>query len=134
MAAIHRAAFTQSRPWTETEFAALLVQDSVFAVGDATGFALVRVIVDEAELLTIAVHPQAQRQGQARRLMQAWHDAAVARGAHHAFLEVAVDNTPARALYHSCAYTEAGLRRAYYARRDAPSADAVIMTRDLTLG
>jgi len=46
MAQVHAAAFTQSRPWTEQEFAALLAQPTVFSVGDAHSFALFRVIAD----------------------------------------------------------------------------------------
>jgi ribosomal-protein-alanine N-acetyltransferase len=134
MAAVHRAAFTQSRPWSEAEFHDLMSSDRVFACGDARAFALVRVVADEAELLTIATHPEHQRVGHAKRLMAAWQAEAAIRGAARAFLEVAADNDPARGLYAACGYRPAGLRRAYYQRGAEPAADAVIMTRDLTLG
>lgn len=134
MAAIHADAFTQSRAWTVDEFTSLLAHSSVFVIGDEDAFVMARVIVDEAELLTIATRTQVQRQGRARDLMERWHAEAAARGAVHTFLEVAADNTAARALYQACGYKEAGLRRAYYPRANAPDADAVIMAQALTLG
>jgi len=67
-------------------------------------------------------------------MMRAWHEAAARRGARHAFLEVAADNTAARALYACLEYEVSGLRRAYYKRPGGGAADAVIMTRALTLG
>lgn len=134
MAAIHAASFTQSRPWTADEFAALLAHPGVFACSNGQAFALVRVIVDEAELLTIATHPDVQRQGRARALMAMWQSEAAERGAHRAFLEVASDNSAAQHLYLTCGFVQTGLRTGYYPRAGGTSADAVIMTRDLTLG
>lgn len=131
MARIHAAAFTQSRPWGEDEFADLLDSRFCFAVGDARAFALVRVIADEAELLTIATHPDHQRKGHARRLMDLWQARATARGAREGFLEVAADNAGAHALYLFCGYVQSGLRRGYYGRADEPAVDAIVMKRAL---
>lgn len=130
MAAVHAAA-TDDRPWSEDEFASLLDSPGCFAAGDARAFALVRVILDQAELLTIATHPDHRRQGLARALMADWQAAAARRGATRAFLEVAADNAPARALYDVCGYEAAGLRRGYYRRPTGPAADAVLMARTL---
>ena len=131
MATTHAAAFTQSRPWSETEFADLLDSPLTFAVGDARCFALVRVIVDEAELLTIACHPDHQRQGLARKLMSQWQDEATQRGAETAFLEVAADNAPACDLYSTCGFTVCGNRPGYYRRQTGPAIDAILMRQAL---
>lgn len=131
MARIHAAAFTQSRPWSAAEFADLLNSPLIFAVGDARAFALVRVIADEAELLTIATDPLHQRQGLGRIIMGAWQDQARARGAEDAFLEVATDNTPAQALYLSDGFASCGRRTGYYSRKTAPSVDAIVMRKAL---
>jgi len=131
MAATHAAAFTQSRPWRAEEFADLLTMSGTFACGDARCFALIRVIADEAELLTIATHPDHQRQGLARALMTAWQAEAATRGAARAFLEVAADNPGAIALYDACGYQRVGLRRGYYPRPQAPASDAILMARTL---
>ena len=134
MAATHAAAFRQARPWSGDEFRDLIASPLVFALGDARAFALIRVVADETELLTIATHPAHQRQGLARALMAEWLAEAARREARHAFLEVAQDNAPARALYASCGFTDCGRRRGYYDRPDGPAADAVVMARALTEG
>ncbi|NSY37896.1 GNAT family N-acetyltransferase [Leisingera sp. ANG59] len=131
MAATHAAAFTQSRPWSALEFAALLDSPLVFAAGNARCFALVRVIADEAELLTIATDPAHQRQGLARACMAAWESRARVRGAEEMFLEVAEDNAPAQALYRACGFAVCGRRAGYYRRQDADPADAILMRKSL---
>lgn len=131
MAATHAAAFTDARGWNAEEFIGLLNTPGCFASGDAAAFALVRVTLDEAELLTIATHPDQRRTGLARALMDVWQARAARMGACHAFLEVAADNAPALTLYAACGYAKAGQRRGYYARPDAPPVDAVVMTRAL---
>lgn len=131
MARVHAAAMTTSRPWQASEFATLLADRTVFAVAEATGFALGRAVADEAELLTLAVAPEAQRRGTGARLLAAFEADARARGAASAFLEVAADNAPARALYARAGWGEAGRRPAYYARAGAPAADALILRKSL---
>ena len=134
MAAVHAAAFTRERSWSAAEFEDLLASPFVFATGDARAFALVRVVADEAELLTIATDPAHRRRGLARALMEAWQAEAARRGATRAFLEVAADNAGAMALYRAAGFAETARRRVYYARRDGPAVDAVIMSRALTIG
>lgn len=134
MARTHAAAFTQSRHWTAEEFERLLESPGCFYVGDDRAFALVRVIADEAELLTLATHPDFQRQGYAAGLMKAWQAEAQKRGAARGFLEVAADNAPARALYERCGYEITGIRRTYFARPDGKAVDALLMSRALTAG
>ncbi len=129
MARIRAAADPRSRNWSPDEFSALLFDETCFAVGDERAFALVRVVLDEAELLTLATHPDHQRQGLARGLMEAWHERAQDRGAVRGFLEVAADNLPATRLYVACGYDVIGLRLGYYARPDGPPVDAVLMGR-----
>lgn len=133
MATVHAAAFTQSRPWSADEFVSLLSSPLCFSQGDSRCFALIRVVVDEAELLTIATHPDHIRQGLAQRCMAHWQQQAGLRGASSAFLEVAADNTAARALYSKCGYESCGTRRAYYPRPNQISVDAVVMQRTLSL-
>ncbi|WP_424832414.1 GNAT family N-acetyltransferase [Ruegeria sp.] len=127
MAQTHAAAFTRSRPWTAEEFSDLLNNPFTQAIGDARCFALIKVIADEAELLTIATHPDHQRQGLARECMTAWHLAAQSQGATRAFLDVAADNHPAIALYQACHYSACGRRKAYYRRKNGPNVDAIVM-------
>ncbi|EEE37079.1 ribosomal-protein-alanine acetyltransferase [Rhodobacteraceae bacterium KLH11] len=127
LAHIHAAAFTQSRPWAASEFADLLASRFAHLVGNTQSFALFQVIADEAELLTIATHPNHQRQGHARQIMAEWHAEAQRLGASRAFLEVAEDNSAAIALYSACGYTPRATRKAYYLRENGPNVDAIVM-------
>lgn len=132
LARIHAAAYRLDRPWSCAEFDALIISPHVLVLGDARAFVLARIIADEAEVLTIATHPDHRRQGLASALLHQFHRMAATRGATTAFLEVAADNIPARTLYHAAGYGDAGKRRAYYDRADGPAADALILCRDLT--
>lgn len=132
MAALHARAFAgQGRAWSATEFSDLLASPLVFAVGDTRGFALGRVIADEAELLTIATDPALRRQGVARACLAAFERTAAKRGARSAFLEVADDNSAAKALYSAAGFSQAALRKGYYPRPNRPAVDALVLRRDL---
>lgn len=134
LAALHAASFPAERGWTADEFAGLLADPHVFTMaarGDAPGFAVGRAVVGEAELLTLAVAPEARRQGLGRALLAAFEAEARDRGAQAAFLEVAADNAAAIALYSGAGYAERGRRPAYYPRSGRPAADALLMGRDL---
>lgn len=131
LAALHARSFTTPRPWSEAEFAGFLASPLCFLCSEPSGFALGRVIADEAELLTIAVDPHARRTGAGRRLLQAFEAEAQTRGATTAFLEVASDNAPARGLYASGGWAESGLRKGYYHAPDGARIDAVVMCRSL---
>jgi ribosomal-protein-alanine N-acetyltransferase len=96
--------------------------------GEFLGWAGVMVVADTAEILTVGVVPAARRAGLARRLVTALLDEAARRGAREAFLEVRVDNEPARALYRSEGFVDVGLRRGYY---DGGRVDAVTMRKAL---
>jgi len=126
MASILAAAMTSTRVWSQDEIAHLLEDATVFYVSRSNGFAMGRVVADEAELLTLAVAPEAQRAGLGTALLAEFETAATVRGARHAFLEVAEDNTAARALYDACGWRPTGRRPGYYR-----GTDALILTRSL---
>ncbi|MBZ8118239.1 GNAT family N-acetyltransferase [Roseovarius sp. LXJ103] len=131
-ARLHGLAFAgQGRGWRAAEFADLFTQRGVVCIGAAEGFALTRVIADEAELLTIAVDSGARRQGHARALLGRVEAAAADQGAARMFLEVAEDNAAARGLYAAVGYAETGRRIGYY-ERGAGRVDAVLMVKDLS--
>ncbi|MCA0042676.1 ribosomal protein S18-alanine N-acetyltransferase [Celeribacter litoreus] len=132
IAAIHAACFTMPRPWSAKEFEDLLSMKEVFFVAGPNGaFALGRAVLDEAELLTIAVPPDAQGQGYGRTTLRAYEDAARAHGAETSFLEVAATNAPAISLYRSEGYSESGLRKNYYTAPDSSKYDALIFAKRL---
>lgn len=120
-----------SRPWSEQEFSELLENAHTFLVTQREGFALGRALAGEAELLTIAVAPDAQRQGVGRRLVDDFQTEATQLGAKRAFLDVAADNLAALALYQGQGWQETGRRRAYYPRVDSNPQDAILMSKTL---
>ncbi|SMO37857.1 GNAT family N-acetyltransferase [Paracoccus laeviglucosivorans] len=128
LADLHLRCFgTHPRPWSAAEIEDLLASPLNFLLRVPHGFLIGRTVADEAELLTLAVSPEARRQGVARRLMQEFRATSQARGAAEAFLEVASDNGPAQALYLADGWVQAGRRRNYY----APGIDAILMRRIL---
>lgn len=129
LAAIHAAAFPPCERWGADAMALQLALPGVFALLDPRGgLVMARVAADEAEILTLAVHPHCQRQGIARALLAEAGATAAAHGAVAMFLEVALRNTAARALYAAAGFAEVGRRRRYYADGD----DAMVMRLGLT--
>ncbi|MFN6977669.1 MAG: GNAT family N-acetyltransferase [Gemmobacter sp.] len=127
LAALHARCFVRPRPWTAEGFAAALAAPGGFLCEGPAGFALGRALAGEAELLTLAVDPGLRRQGHAASLLAAFEAEAARRGAGRAFLEVAADNAPARALYAAAGWLQAGLRRGYY----GAGIDALILDKPL---
>ncbi|CAN5119857.1 N-acetyltransferase [soil metagenome] len=128
LAALHAPSF--HAPWDEAALKELLGQTGVFAAASQTGFILCRVVLDEAEILTLSVLPEARRRGLAGRLTNAAAEIARAAGAERLFLEVAEDNVAARALYARAGFVQTGRRKAYY---ETPQgrADALILVLNL---
>jgi ribosomal-protein-alanine N-acetyltransferase len=134
LAAIHAAAFTEApRPWSAAEFADLLASPLCFLCAEPGGFALGRAVAGEAELLTIAVRPEAQGQGKGGALLAAFLAEAARRGASRCFLEVSERNAPAIALYRRAGFALAARRRHYYVDRSGP-ADALMMEKGIGAG
>jgi ribosomal-protein-alanine N-acetyltransferase len=133
MAAAHALAFDKS--WREDEFEDLLEGEGIYgflASAEAPeGLILCRVAAAEMEVLTLAVTPAARRRGVASALMAAALPEARGLGAAEVFLEVAVDNDGAIALYERLGFTRRGLRKAYYDRGPEGVADALVMRLDL---
>ncbi len=128
LAAIHRAAFREAEAWSAPVLAGLLAQPGCFALIDPAGGMLVaRVTADEAEILTLAVAPAAQRGGLGSALAAAAMTRSAASGAVAMFLEVASTNTPARALYDKAGFVRVGRRARYYAN----GGDALVLRADL---
>jgi ribosomal-protein-alanine N-acetyltransferase len=97
----------------------LLVLPGHFALlaerdGTPAGFVLGRVAAEEAEVLTLAVHPAARRGGIGAALMRGLMAESARRGGREVFLEVSAGNDAARALYARLGAAEAGRRRRYY--------------------
>lgn len=133
LAALHAETFADG--WNAAAFEDLLRTPGTRASiavesGEPLAFLLTRQAADEAEILAIGTRLGAQRRGLAQHLLFRQLDKLKADGLRQVFLEVAVSNTPARALYAKAGFAEAGRRKGYYRRRDGHE-DALILRKEL---
>ncbi len=131
LADLHRRAFSTPRPWRAEEFSALLEDPACDLIALPHGFALIRTVADETELLTIAVDRDHRRRGIAATLLAQCRARARERGAVTLFLEVAATNRAAIALYEKSGFARRGRRPAYYTCPDGTRSDALILGCDL---
>jgi len=117
LAVLHVACF--AKPWDAQTLAGMLAGPGTFAFHHADGFVLARALSGEAEILTLAVAPAARGRGLGRALLEAAITKAKAKGATVLFLEVGGDNPHALALYAGLGFAQVGMRKGYYAGKDA---------------
>lgn len=134
LARMHAECFDEA--WTAQAFADLLAMPGAAAVialehAEPLGFALIRRAADEAEIITIATRPMAQRRGVARAMLDHQFTELLSSGVRQVFIEVAQSNVAARALYAALGLTETGTRRGYYERANGRREDAIVMRKDL---
>lgn len=129
LAAVHASAF--DTPWDAAAIRALLDMPGAQLEAEDDGFLLWRRAADEAEIVTLAVRPEARRRGLGGRLLDRSLTQAREKGAARVFLEVAHDNDAAIALYVSRGFRPAGRRPGYYTRPDGARADALILALNL---
>lgn len=124
LAAVHRAAFPPGAQWGADAMALQLGLPGVFGWIDAAGgMLLARVAGGEAEILTLAVTPEARGAGLGGRLLRAAMAEAVDRGARTMVLEVGEGNEVGRRLYSGAGFVVVGRRRNYYGGGE----DALVM-------
>lgn len=123
--------------WTRLQLGGALMMDGAFArrALDADehpiGFTLSRRVLDEAELLLVAVMPRARGIGLGGALLgQALKDSRI-RGCGRMFLEVRENNQTARNLYHTAGFFDVGRRPDYYLGCDGKRYSAITMQRNL---
>lgn len=133
IADLHGLCFAHS--WSTVTIEALLAERGVTAHvvenRGLEGFVMIRRVLDEAEVLSIAVVPRGRSRGAGRRLMQAGIDALVLQGVRRLFLEVEAENIAALKLYAGLGFVEVGRRAGYYRGEDGRARDALTMRLDL---
>ncbi|WP_420731027.1 ribosomal protein S18-alanine N-acetyltransferase [Hwanghaeella sp. 1Z406] len=142
IAALYALAFDD--PWPEPSVRELLsvpgtwglialqsVPPKVDHPDDPVGFILARIVMDEAEILSIGVPPQWRKAGIGKALLSIALIRAQENGAKQVFLEVGKDNPAALALYSHMAFKQVGLRKKYYRRSDGTFIDALVMQKRL---
>jgi ribosomal-protein-alanine N-acetyltransferase len=136
MATMH-AAFDPrfGEAWSRGQCAGILSMPGVWLLlgrsnGVGAGFALARVILDEAELLLLAVRPELRRGGIGTALLHGVAQEARVRGAFRLHLEMR-ENNQAGALYRGAGFCEVGRRPRYYRGGDGRSFDAITLAYPL---
>lgn len=130
---IENASF--SDPWSEkalasiiddplTRFISTIAEDS----DKVAGYAIMRILFKEAEILNFAVSRDFRRMGIGREMMDHLLHLAQTEGAEMVFLEVRESNTAARELYGSFGFSPITKRRNYYIK---PTEDAIVMYASL---
>ncbi len=130
--AIEQASFTT--PWSRAAYHRELVSNgyATYLVGRLDGrlvcYGGMWVILDEAHVTNIAVHPDYRNAGVGRRMMHVLESRARELGATRITLEVRVSNLAARHLYEKLGFRGTGVRRNYYSDTRE---DAIVMWKDL---
>ena len=119
-----------SQRWTHEAFASELGHEppTVYVLrlsGAVAGFAVIRMVGADLDIVNVAVEEAQRRQGLGRSLLRQLFAHAGSRGVGSVFLEVRESNQAARALYESLGFDETQRRRNFYAN---PVEDAVLMS------
>lgn len=118
--------------WTQAQCAGILGMAGVWltlarSAGAPAGFALTRIVLDEAELLLLAVRPSCRRQGIGDDLLQHVLATAARRGARRLHLEMREGN-PAMTLYNRAGFIKSGRRPGYYFGKNGRLFDALTLS------
>jgi ribosomal-protein-alanine N-acetyltransferase len=131
IADIERTSFGD--PWSEATFRDLLrLRHAIFLIATESprqsvcGYVIAAAVADEAEVLNLAVAPQARGRGLGGKLLDAGLGIVRDRGAREVFLEVRESNVAALALYTSRGFTAVARRAKYYRN---PVEDALVLRR-----
>lgn len=121
----------QSHPWNIAQFEESLAsyQCTVFEKSNqVVGFCILQTVLDEANLLLMAIHPSQQGQGLGYQLLDESIQM-LKNNPIQIFLEVRESNTAAIALYEKSDFHQIDLRKNYYPNKDGSREHAIIMVK-----
>ena len=121
---LHQKCFP-NKPWSADDFRDLKKSGCEIIMSE-NGFIVYRIVVDEAEIITIGVNPDLRRQGIASAMIGIIEKNIKNQGVKKLFLEVSATNIPAQKLYENCGFKTVGLRPKYY-----DGVDAILMSKDI---
>ncbi len=133
LANIHAACFDSHAAWDAKFISGFLEDPQVQIFEQQSGFLLVRKAADEAEILTLAVHPDSRRLGIATHLLARLESELTKSLIDHVFLEVSAANTDAISLYLKAGFQQVATRPKYYRFPNGKRGDAVVMKRAINL-
>ena len=121
-----------SDPWSEKSIGSELENKLSFWLvameGDrVAGYVGSQTVLDETDMMNIAVHPDYRRKGIAEALVTALIARLREQGSTSLMLEVRASNEPARKLYEKMGFVQVGRRPNYYRN---PKEDADILRKE----
>ena len=130
IAALEKICF--SDPWSQRSIASELDNGLAFWLvategEQVAGYIGSQTVMDETDMMNVAVHPDFRRQGIAQALVSTLVEKLREKGSHCLTLEVRASNTPASALYEKLGFLEIGRRKNYYRN---PREDALILRKE----
>lgn len=121
---LHQKCFP-NKPWSADDFRELK-QSGCEIIMSENGFIVYRIVLDEAEIITIGVNPEKRRQGIASAMIGIIEKTIKNQGVNKIFLEVAANNIAGQKLYENCGFKVVGSRPKYY-----DGVDAILMSKDI---
>ena len=107
-----------AHPWSEGNFRDCLSAGYEMVICDLEqqiiGYGVMSIAAGEAHLLNLCIHPQKQKRGHGRQLLNHLMQIADQKKAGTVFLEVRASNARACTLYHMAGFNEIGFRTGYY--------------------
>ena len=130
VAALEKVCF--SMPWSENSIRSELTNPlSLWLVAEENGVLLGYIgsqsVMDEADVMNVAVDPNRRREGIALKLVEALVAALNEKDVRALLLEVRASNEPAKALYERQGFVQVGKRPNYYRN---PKEDALILKKE----
>ena len=126
---VEESCFTH--PWSKESFESELSKSESFKFvalekDEVVGFAILDIVLDEGNLLDIAVDEKHRRKGVAKKLFEKMLEKAQEKDLSFITLEVRSSSAPAISLYEAMGFERVGVRKNYYSR---PTEDALLMTK-----
>ena len=124
----------QTHPWSKQQFQESLAsyQCTVYEQSNqVVGFCILQPVLDEANLLLMAIHPNQQGKGLEYQLLD-YSIQQLKNNPVQIFLEVRESNIPAIHLYEKTGFHQIDLRKNYYPNIDGSKEHAVIMVKTCT--
>ena len=130
VAALEKCCFQD--PWSENSVASELNNPLSYWLvaetdGQVVGYIGSQTVMDETDMMNVAVHPDFRRMGIAEVLICTLVDALKDKGSRCLTLEVRASNDPAIALYEKLGFGQIGRRKNYYRN---PREDALILRKE----
>lgn len=130
VAALEKECF--SDPWSQRSVASELENPLALWLvweedGQVLGYVGSQTVLDETDMMNVAVSAQARRRGIAQALVEALVIRLKQRGSRCLVLEVRASNAPAIALYEKLGFRQVGRRHNYYSH---PKEDGLILRKE----